>query len=84
VLGYSVLDEPNRDVFIVDSAMGTLLDPSATDAITAKMGIDATRPLGDFASTLSLSEESIERARKLLKTARAGSNPGRGTDKVAN
>ena len=74
--------QADKDVFIVDSAMGTLLDPSATDAITAKMGIDATRPLGDFASTLSLSEESIERARKLLKTARAGSNPGQGTKKT--
>ena len=46
---------------IIDSAMGTL-DPSTTDATTAKIGIDTTRPLGYFASTLSLSEESIERA----------------------
>ena len=46
--------QANRDVFIVDGAMGTLLDPSATDAITAKMGIDATRPLGEFAATLSI------------------------------
>ncbi len=61
--------QADRDVLIVDSAMGTLLDPPATDAITAKMGIDATQPLGDFATTLSLSEESIERARNLLKTA---------------
>ena len=74
--------QANRDVFIVDGAMGTLLDPSATDAITAKMGIDATKPLGDFASTLSLSQESIERARGLLKSARAGSNPGRGRNKA--
>jgi 3-polyprenyl-4-hydroxybenzoate decarboxylase len=70
--------QADRDVLIVDSAMGTLLDPSATDAITAKMGIDATRPLGDFASTLSLSRESIERARTLLKTAVVGPNTGRG------
>ncbi len=75
--------QADRDVFIVDGAMGTLLDPSATDAITAKMGIDATKPLGDFASTLSLSQESIERARGLLKSARAGSNPGRGRNKAA-
>ncbi|MFQ5857817.1 MAG: UbiD family decarboxylase [Anaerolineae bacterium] len=61
--------QANRDVFIADEAMGTLLDPSATDAITAKMGIDATRPLGDFASTLSLSQETVLRARRLLKAA---------------
>jgi UbiD family decarboxylase len=74
--------QANKDVLIVDSAMGTLLDPSATDAITAKMGVDATRPMGDFASTLSLSQESIQRAQKLLKTASAEANPGRGRNKA--
>ena len=58
--------QADRDVFIVDSAMGTLLDPSATDAITAKMGIDATKPLGEFASTLSIEPGAVERARRLM------------------
>ena len=58
--------QANRDVFIVDEAMGTLLDPSATDAITAKMGIDATKPLGEFASTLSIEPGAVERARRLM------------------
>ncbi|MFQ5856256.1 MAG: UbiD family decarboxylase [Anaerolineae bacterium] len=74
--------QANRDVFIVDGAMGTLLDPSATDAITGKMGIDATKPLRDFASTLSLSREAVQRARGLLRTAIAGPNLGRKTDKA--
>ena len=58
--------QADRDVFIVDSAMGTLLDPSATDAITAKMGIDATKPLGEFASTLSIEPGAVKRARRLM------------------
>ena len=64
--------QPDRDVFIVPHTMGTLLDPSATDAITSKMGIDATRPLGDYASNLTLSPEVVERARKLLGVALKG------------
>jgi 2,5-furandicarboxylate decarboxylase 1 len=59
--------QANRDVFIVDSAMGTLLDPSATDAMTAKMGIDATKPMGEFASTLSIEPGAVERARQLMR-----------------
>ncbi|MBI4527330.1 MAG: UbiD family decarboxylase [Deltaproteobacteria bacterium] len=66
--------QADRDVFITSGGMGTLLDPSSKDAITAKMGIDATRPLGDFPKTLSLSQQAIERARSLLKSATAGSN----------
>ncbi len=58
--------QANRDVFIVDAAMGTLLDPSATDAVTAKMGIDATKPLGEFASTLSIEPGAVKRARTLM------------------
>ena len=61
--------QAERDVFIVGNSMGTLLDPSATDGTTSKMGIDATRPLGDFPSTLTLSREAVERARRLLKTS---------------
>lgn len=59
--------QADRDVVIVSGSMGTLLDPSATDAITAKMGIDATKPIGNFASTLTISPKAIERARELLK-----------------
>lgn len=58
--------QADRDVFIVPDAMGTLLDPSATDAITAKIGIDATKPLAGFASTLSIEAGAVERARALL------------------
>ena len=58
--------QADRDVFIVPDAMGTLLDTSATDAITAKMGIDATKSLTGFASTLSIEAGAVARARALL------------------
>lgn len=59
--------QADKDVIIVPDSMGTLLDPSAENAITAKMGIDATRPLGGFPPRLSLPAESIERARRLVE-----------------
>lgn len=68
--------QANRDVFIVDAAMGTLLDPSATDAITAKMGIDATRPLDGFASSLSIEPGAVERARRLVRKLAAPGDGG--------
>ncbi len=61
--------QADRDVLIVPHSMCTLLDPSAENAITAKMGIDATRPLGDFPPRLTLPPDSLERARRLLARA---------------
>ncbi len=67
--------QADRDIIIVSGSMGTLLDPSAPDAVTAKMGIDATKPLGEFPSTLTLSQEAVERARALLKGQLIRPNP---------
>jgi len=58
--------QADKDLLIVPESMGTLLDPSAPRAITAKMGIDATKPLGDFPPRLSLPKDALERARALL------------------
>ncbi|MBI4456656.1 MAG: UbiD family decarboxylase [Acidobacteria bacterium] len=61
--------QANRDVFIMGECMGTLLDPSASDdAVTAKMGIDATKPLGRFPTTLTVNQKAVERARELLNS----------------
>jgi 2,5-furandicarboxylate decarboxylase 1 len=59
--------QADKDVIILPDMMGTLLDPSANNAITAKMGIDATRPLDEFPPRLSLPPEAIDRARALLR-----------------
>jgi len=37
--------QPDRDLVIVQKARGSSLDPSAEDGLTAKWGIDATKPL---------------------------------------
>lgn len=38
--------QADRDVFIIPQALGSALDPSAREGLTAKMGIDATAPIG--------------------------------------
>ncbi len=38
--------QADRDLIVVKGARGSSIDPSAEDGITAKMGIDATKPLG--------------------------------------
>jgi 2,5-furandicarboxylate decarboxylase 1 len=35
-----------RDVLVVPGAGGSMLDPSARDGVTAKLGVDATVPPG--------------------------------------
>jgi 2,5-furandicarboxylate decarboxylase 1 len=37
--------QADRDVVIVSGAQGSKLDPSSDNGISAKMGIDATKPL---------------------------------------
>ncbi len=67
--------QADRDFLIVPDAPGTLLDPSAKVAegsqhpLTAKVGIDATKPLSGFASTLSLPGAARDRARAILRAA---------------
>lgn len=37
--------QADRDLVVVANALGSRLDPSTTDGVSAKMGLDATRPL---------------------------------------
>jgi len=37
--------QADRDLVVISGAQGSELDPSSTDGISAKMGIDATKPL---------------------------------------
>ena len=38
--------QADKDLFVVPGAWGSRLDPSAENGVTAKMGLDATAPLG--------------------------------------
>ena len=55
----------DKDLFVVPRMVGSWLDPTADDMITAKAGIDATKPAGikDFPEKISLPAEVVQRIR---------------------
>ncbi len=61
--------QADRDLLIVSGSLGALLDPSADErGVTAKLGIDATRPFGQpFAEKLVMSPEKMAWARALVE-----------------
>lgn len=70
--------QADRDVHIIPQhqAMGCTLDPSTDDlSRSAKMGIDATRPSGDFASNITLHPDAQAKARQLLENMGASMGP---------
>jgi UbiD family decarboxylase len=58
--------QADRDVTIIANAMGAILDPSTRAGTTAKMVIDATRPVGGFARRHTLPEDAVARAADLI------------------
>ena len=60
--------QADRDLVVISGSLGAMLDPSADDrGITAKLGIDATRPFGrSFAEKLVMSPEKMTWARGLV------------------
>jgi len=59
--------QPDRDLVVIAGSLGALLDPSADErGVTAKLGIDATRPFGEpFAEKLVMAPERMAWARAL-------------------
>lgn len=60
--------QADRDLVVVSRSLGAMLDPSAdARGVTAKLGIDATRPFGeDFAQKLVMDPARMARARALV------------------
>jgi UbiD family decarboxylase len=60
--------QADRDLVVIGGSLGALLDPSADEqGVTAKLGIDATRPFGEpFADKLVMSAERMAWARALV------------------
>lgn len=60
--------QADRDLVVISGSLGALLDPSADDrGVTAKLGIDATRPFGQpFAEKLVMPPERMVWARALV------------------
>jgi len=61
--------QPDRDLLTISGSLGALLDPSADElGMTAKLGIDATRPFGQpFAEKLVMPPEKMAWARALVE-----------------
>ena len=62
--------QPDKDLVVIAGSLGALLDPSADErGVTAKLGIDATRPFGmPFAEKLVMAPERMAWARALVDT----------------
>ncbi|MGH7304072.1 MAG: UbiD family decarboxylase [Candidatus Rokuibacteriota bacterium] len=60
--------QADRDLVVISGSLGAMLDPSADDrGVTAKLGIDATRPFGQpFAEKLVMSPDRMAWARQLV------------------
>jgi len=61
--------QADRDLVVIGGSLGALLDPSADErGVTAKLGIDATRPFGEpFAEKLVMAPERMAWARTLVE-----------------
>ncbi len=61
--------QADRDLLMISGSLGALLDPSADErGVTAKLGIDATRPFGQpFADKLVMSPGKMAWARALVE-----------------
>lgn len=59
--------QADRDLVVIPGSLGAILDPSASEqGVTAKLGIDATKPLDDpFAEKLVMDSEKMAWARDL-------------------
>ena len=66
--------QADRDLVIISGSLGAILDPSATEeGVTAKLGIDATKPLGDhFSEKLVMDPEKMAWARNLVDQLGSG------------
>jgi len=59
--------QADQGVFVIPSCMGAMLDPSAKEGLTAKMGIDATRPLTGWKATRCTIPDDVRlRIKKIL------------------
>jgi 2,5-furandicarboxylate decarboxylase 1 len=60
--------QADRDLVVISGSLGALLDPSADErGVTAKLGIDATRPFGEpFGEKLVMAPDRMAWARALV------------------
>jgi 2,5-furandicarboxylate decarboxylase 1 len=63
--------QPDRDLVVVKGALGSILDPSTDHGISAKWGLDATRPVKyeglSFTKVRIPGEESVDLGRMMVE-----------------
>jgi UbiD family decarboxylase len=69
--------QADRDLVVIGGSLGAMLDPSADDrGVTAKLGIDATRPFGqEFADKLVMDPAKMAWARALVERLGGSGRP---------
>jgi UbiD family decarboxylase len=69
--------QPDQDLVVIGGSMGTILDPSANEhGVTGKLGIDATKPVGQpYPDKLIMDSKTMDWARDLADKL-AGGGPG--------
>ncbi len=69
--------QADRDLLTISGSLGAILDPSASEqGLTSKLGIDATRPLGEpFAEKLVMDADKMAWARNLADRLGAAMQP---------
>jgi 2,5-furandicarboxylate decarboxylase 1 len=58
--------QADRDLSVIPNAMGAILDPSTRDGTTAKVIIDATRPIGGYPRRHTLPPDAVARAAAMI------------------
>jgi UbiD family decarboxylase len=58
--------QADTDLFVIPGAMGAILDPSTRAGVTAKVGIDATRPLTGYPRRHTLPADALAKAAALI------------------
>ncbi len=61
--------QADKDVFIVPGDFMNRLDPSSPDGTAAKMGVDATAPLGWDVERIRIPDEILAEAKEFLNRA---------------
>lgn len=61
--------QADEALIVVPRCMGAILDPSSKAGLTAKWGIDATRPLSGFARRHTLPPDAVARVRAMIERA---------------
>lgn len=69
--------QADQDLIMVEGVICNLLDPSAREGISTKLGLDATRSHGFSAERMTLPEEVVQKVRADISARAAGTSQGK-------